>query len=277
MAKITTEKITDIPETMLIPLYCKAAETKLEKSIINDLKAVDMVNRIDYDFTRFNKVWMSQLGVAIRTMILDREVRNFINRNKNVVIVNLGCGLDTRIERLNNTTFYKWYDLDVPEAIELRNKFFQETETIHFIAKSIFDYSWLDDINIQGGKPLLFVAEGLFMYFEENDLKELLNKIAERFPNAEILFESVGSMMVGRSKQHDAVRHTNGKAEFKWGIKDGRIIEGWNEKIQYINQWAFFDYHRERIKNGFMRFLISLPWFKKNMGSRIVHLKINNK
>lgn len=275
MIKITTEKITDIPETMLIPLYCKAAETKQEKPIINDPKAVDMVDHIDYDFTKFNKVWMSQLGVAIRTMIFDREIRNFINQNKNAVIVNLGCGLDTRIERLTNTAFYKWYDLDVPEAIELRNKFFNETESIHFIPKSIFDYSWLDEIKSQG-KPLLIVAEGLFMYFEENDLKELFNKLTERFPNAEILFESVAPMMVGRSKQHDAVKHTNGKAEFKWGIKDGKIIENWNTKIQYINQWAFFDYHRERVKNGFLRFLVSLSWFKKNMGSRIIHLKINN-
>lgn len=273
MTKVTTKSITDIPETMLIPLYCKATETKLEKPIIRDPKAIEMMERIDYDFSKFNKIWMSQLGVAIRTEILDREIRNFIDRNENAIIVNWGCGLDTRIGRLNDAPFSKWYDLDVPEAIELRTKFFEETEFNRFIAKSIFDFSWMDDIQADG-KPLLFIAEGLFMYFEEKDLKTLFDTVAKRFPGAEILFESVAPMMVGRSKQHDAVKHTEGKAEFKWGIKDGKVVDRWNEKIKYLNQWAFFDYHRERVKNGFARFLISIPWFSNNFGSRIIHLKI---
>jgi len=273
MNKITTEKITDIPETMLIPLYCKAAETKLERPIIRDQKAIDIVGRIDYDFLKFNKVWMSQLGVAIRTEILDREVRRFIEKHKNAVIINLGCGLDTRLERLKDTDFFRWYDLDVPEAIELRRHFFEETLSNRFIAKSVFDFSWIDEVASKG-TSILFVAEGLFMYFKEDDLKLLFSRLIQHFPGAEILLETLGPKIVGHSKKHDAVKHTDGKAEFKWGLNDGKLLEAWSPSIEFLNQWHFFDYHRERVKNILFRSTVSISWFKKNFGSRIVHLKI---
>lgn len=274
MTKITLEKITDIPETMLIPLYCKAAETKREDMIINDVKAVEIIDRIDYDFSKFDKIWMSQLGVAVRTMIFDREVGRFIEQNKNAIVVNLGCGLDTRPERLKDIEVAVWYDLDVPEAIELRKNFFNETEHNCFISKSVFDFTWIDDIRTEG-KPILFVAEGLFMYFEESELRVLFNKLAEHFPDSEILFECIAPMIVGKSKQHDAVKHTNGKAEFKWGINNGKLMESWNPKIKFLDQWEFFDYHRRRIKRGF-RMMLGFPGVKKNFDSRIIHLKFNS-
>lgn len=275
MTKIVIGKITDIPETMLIPLYCKTAETKREDAIIQDSKALEIIDRIDYDFSKFSKIWMSQLGVAIRTEIFDREITKFIKDHKHPVIVNLGCGLDTRIERLKGIGMFDWYDLDVSEAIELRTKFFDESKHMHFIPKSVFDFSWMGDID-RDGKSLLFVAEGLFMYFEEKDLRVLFNTLTEYFPDSEMLLEGLAPMIVGRSKKHDAVKHTDGKAEFKWGINNGEIMETWNSKIEYINQWEFFDYHKKRVKNRFFRFLVSMKFFKKNFGSRIIHLKIKD-
>ena len=116
---IAKKNLTGIPETMLIPLWAKAEETQRVNPIIRDTKAEKIIKTIDYDFSKFNKSWMSQTGIAIRTFILDRAVEKFLSVNDNAIIINLGAGLDTRYERLSPNRIKCWYDLDVPEAIQI--------------------------------------------------------------------------------------------------------------------------------------------------------------
>ena len=211
-------KLTGIPETMLIPLWAKSVESTRSDPIISDPKAVEIVSRMDYDFSRFSRSWLSQVGVAVRTRILDDAVLDFLSRNPGAVVVNLGAGLDTRYERLKNENIGCWYDLDVPEAITFRRMFFSESERNRFIAESVFNLSWLKNIESRSG-PALVIAEGLLMYFSEFELKALFRSMAARLSGSEMLFEMLAPMLVGRSKYHDSVNRIGGKIEFKWGLR----------------------------------------------------------
>ena len=142
------QKLNGIPETMLIPLWAKARETHNQNPIIKDARAMEIIAGIDYDFSVFEKSWLTQVGVAIRTLILDEAVESFLKQNRNAAVINWGAGLDTRSGRLTNRDYHCWYDLDVPEAIELRKNFFQEDDKHRFIPKSIFDLSWLQDVDV---------------------------------------------------------------------------------------------------------------------------------
>ncbi len=135
-------KLTGIPKTLLIPLRARYLETKKKNGIIHDPKTVEIWDRIEYDFTeKENDVSVgSQIGVSIRTEILDEAVQEFLKKEPHGVVVNLGCGLDTRFYRIDNGSV-SWYDLDVPEAIDLRRKFFDETDRFRFISKSVTDFS----------------------------------------------------------------------------------------------------------------------------------------
>ena len=133
------QNLTGVPETLLIPLWMRAAETNRMHPIMEDHKAVEMVSRIEYDFTVFEKSRLSQTGVSIRTRILDDAVKYFIMHNCNPVVINLGAGLDTRCERLPLVKG-TWYDLDLPEVIDLRRRFFSETGQYRMIPKSLFDF-----------------------------------------------------------------------------------------------------------------------------------------
>jgi len=95
---------------------------------------------------------------AVRTEILDNATKAFIHKNPDSVIVNIGCGLDTRYSGLYNGKI-RWYDLDLPESIKLRKQFFKETDRYYMIAKSVFDYRWIQEI--PKGKPVLIIAEGV--------------------------------------------------------------------------------------------------------------------
>jgi len=270
--KIVKQNLKGVPETLLIPLWARAVEVKQSRPIIKDCLSAKMMEEIDYDFTKFDKEWPTQISVVIRTELLDKATREFISKNPDAVIINLGCGLDTRFFRLNNGKIH-WYDLDLPESIHIRKQFFQETESHKMIAKSIFDYSWIEDIDLTN-EPVLIIAEGLMMYFTEQEVKEVMSKLTNAFPEAEMLLETVPVSLVKRSKKQDLIKKQYQiEAQFQWGIKKGEEIEKLDDRIKFIEDWHYFDYHRERWK--IIRWLSLIPTFKNRFGNRIVHLKFN--
>ncbi|MGZ7134728.1 MAG: class I SAM-dependent methyltransferase [Methanobacterium sp.] len=140
------QDLKGIPETSLIPLWARAVEAKQPHPIIIDEKAIEIMEQIDYDFSKFNNQEPTQISIAIRTEILDKATKDFIEKYPTAVIINLGCGLDTRFLRVDNDKIH-WYDLDLPEPIQIRRHFFDETTRYKMIAKSVFDYSWIEDID----------------------------------------------------------------------------------------------------------------------------------
>ncbi|HPQ68399.1 MAG TPA: class I SAM-dependent methyltransferase [bacterium] len=262
-------KLTGIPETMLIPLWARAVETKMPRPIVRDDRASEILERIDYDFSKFAKAKFSQLGVSIRTMLLDNAVRAFLNRQPSACIINLGAGLDTRRERLGCANVV-WYDLDLPEAIALRRRFFSETPPCRFIESSVFDESWIERVNVTG-KAVLLIAEGLLVYFAEEELKPLFATLAARFPGAEMLVEVQGPAIVGRARQHDSLKTIEQRPEFKWGAKDARVITRWHPRIEFVEEWCFFDYHQDRA--GWFGYFARLPFIRSWIAPRIVRLR----
>ena len=262
-------KLKGVSKTLLITLRARYLETKKTNGIISDPKSVEILDRIEYDFSGKNEISViSRLGVVIRTEILDEQTEMFLSKNPDAVVVNLGCGLDTRFYRLNNN-MVKWYDLDLPEAIELRKQFFAETDNYKFISKSVFDFSWMKII--PKNKPTLFIAEGLLMYFTEDEVKLILKKIGEEFLGSEMLFEAVPTFMAKRSMYSDVKKHG---VQFKWGIKTGKKMEKWDIGIQFINEWYYVDRHKD--KQPFLIRLASLlPPLRKSV--KIIYIKFSAK
>lgn len=142
---------------MLIPLWARAVESKGAPPIIRDEIAVENVSRLPDDFSVLDNAHRSRLGVAIRSALIDDATRCFLQRKPNGILVNLGAGLDTRYARLA-LDGVRWYDLDVPGAIALQSRFFAETGVHRFLAKIVFDRSWINDIGVPAD-PILFIAE----------------------------------------------------------------------------------------------------------------------
>jgi O-methyltransferase involved in polyketide biosynthesis len=221
---VVQARLKGVPETMLIPIRARYLESKKEDGILSDPKTIEILDRIECDFSGKKEISLgTQLGVSIRTEILDEQVNRFLAKNPNAVVVNLGCGLDTRFHRLDNG-YVTWYDLDVPEAIELRRNFFSETDRFRFISKSVTEFSWLE--TIPKNEPLLFIAEGLLMYFTESEVKEILRRIGSSHGKAEMLLEAMSPFIAKRTRRHVDVKQYH--APFKWGIKTGADLEQWN-------------------------------------------------
>ncbi|HSD85599.1 MAG TPA: class I SAM-dependent methyltransferase, partial [Anaerolineae bacterium] len=167
-------KITLSPEqeTLLIPLYAKAQQGN---PLFFDHQAQDILNRVDYDFSRLRVPYKTVVLVCQRAKKLDAVARIFLAEHPRGVVLHLGCGLDSRFWRVDNGQV-EWYDLDMPPVIELRRQFFSEHERYHPIASSVSDLDWLNAVTT-AGRPVLIMAEGLLMYLDESDVRRLVLRL----------------------------------------------------------------------------------------------------
>lgn len=272
-----TDNLTGVAETLMITLYARATETKRSEPILSDRKAVEIADQVDYDFSKYEKGWSSQLGCVIRARAYDQIVQNFLETYPSAVIINLGAGLCTRFFRVDNGEVH-WYDVDFPEVIALRRKFFEESDRRHFIAKSLLDFTWMDSIHRQPNQPMLVIYEGVAMYLSEADNRALLQQIEARFSPVEVLFDVLSRKSAKTTQQHDTVSKTN--AEFKWGIDQSNELESWSPAIRlkqevfYLSQ--FLDYP-QRLPMPLRLIAQLFPFIPmalfKNSG-RIVHLQV---
>ena len=264
------QKLTGVPETLLVPLWARAIETKHPDPIVKDEKAVQIMDQIDYDFSKFKNQEPTQVSVAVRTEILDNATKAFIDKYPTATIINIGCGLDTRFLRVDNGQII-WYDLDLPEVISIRKQFFSESGRHKMIAKSVFDYSWIDDIN--ANEHILIIAEGILMYLTEQEVKDIMSKLADAFKEAEMLLETTPASLVKQNEKQDLIKDQYQiEARLQWGIKKGKDIEKLNSNIEFIEDWHYFDYHKDRWK--LIRGLSLIPGFKDRFGNRIVHIQL---
>lgn len=104
------------------------------------------MNKIDYDFSSAEEDSTMSNGVIARTLVFDELVEDFIDRNPDCTIVNIACGLDTRFYRMDNGKL-RWYNLDLPETIAVRDQIYQESGRVSTIGISHWILAWADQID----------------------------------------------------------------------------------------------------------------------------------
>ena len=221
-----------VQETMLIPLWARAVENERPDAILRDAKAAKMVASIDYDFDKFAKGKASQTGCCLRASIMDEWAREYLVRYPEGTIVEIGVGLDTRFERLDNGRAV-WFGLDLPDVVALRRRFFEETDRRRFIAESVLAPGWIGQVQEAAeaaSAPVMFVAEGVLMYFEEAQVQRLFRTLATGFPGSTLAFDAMSPLMLRMQKRHDTVKHVD--AGFRWGIARIREIEEWDSRFK---------------------------------------------
>lgn len=260
-AQPTVHNLSTVSRSLLIPLYYRAMESLRPDALVRDPKAVELVGRLDVDFSDVRKLKDEQVNYLLRMREFDRRARAFLAEHPAGVIVDLGCGLDTRFERVDNGQV-AWYGLDLPEVIEMRKELLDETPRSHFIGCSVLDFSWMDALSGQTG--ILFLAEAMLVYLEEADVKRLVRALTERFPGAELVCDAYAPVVVRLHPRPPAVPRP------RWGLKDDRDVEAWAPGIRLLGRWYYFDESEPRV--GAFRLMRYIPFFARMV--RVVHYRL---
>lgn len=220
MADKHLAELGDVQETLFIPLLARARETRKPRAILRDQKAVEMVEAIDFDEAKYGRAGLAAV-LVLRTAIFDSWVRTFLDQHPAGTVVEIGTGLNTRFERVDNGTM-NWIDLDLPDTIELRRRFFTDSARRRMVAGSFLDDGWLQTVAELPG-PYFFVSDGVLVYLAEADVSAALSRIAGRFPGALIAFDTYGQRTF--EGQHRLAAKSGIQARWQWSCDDPRSLE----------------------------------------------------
>lgn len=238
MAKLTIELADPVSKTLLIPLWARAVEQREPEPLVPDPVASMMVDRIDYDWRRIRLGRGDLVQCVVRLREFDRFVRDFLRRHPAGTVVHLGCGLDARFQRVDNG-LVRWFDLDLPQVIDLRRRLLPESDRNRYLADSAFDTSWMTALDDDATDHVLFVAEAFFLYFDEAQVKALILALQSRFPGAELVCDVCTPLARWIDNLH--LLFMRSAARIRWAVRDPRDVETWSPGIRLVESFSYFD------------------------------------
>ena len=248
-------------ETLIIPLYARKVCSELYPNLYRDETAVRLINEIDYDFSEAEKKSHSlmqrfgSLEVAMRQNDLAFEVRDYLKGHPNAAVVNLGCGLDSTGRSCDNGSC-KIYNLDFPDVIAVRNELLPAGEREENIPCDLNNTEWFRKIDSSNGA--VFFASGVFYYFLTEQVKALVQGMADAFPGSVLVFDAANRTavkMIAKTWLKSAKIKDVGAY---FAVSDAKSeLSLWDGRLQVTSRGYMLGYNdlRDPSVSGFFRFL----------------------
>lgn len=228
-------QLDKVQETLLLPLWGRAVEARRPNPLLIDEKASEIIENINYDFSviteNMNK--LSQLAWVARCLQIDRMLSEFIEEHPRATIINVGCGMDTTFDRIDNGQIM-FYELDLPDVIALREQFFEPDPRRKTIACSFLNSSWLDEVEVEDG--LFCIAAGVLYYYDEHQIKDFFKKMAETFGRCDFAFDFLSpfGVKMGNKKVLEAGGMNEATLVKSWGVERAAGLEAWDSGIKIL-------------------------------------------
>jgi O-methyltransferase involved in polyketide biosynthesis len=265
VSETSYQDLSGVTETLLITLAIRAFESQRPDALIKDERAEQLVGQMDQDLLRSKLAKIedySQVATILRSREFDHHARDFLSRHPEAVVVHIGCGLDSRFERVDNGQV-EWYDLDLPDVIELRRKLIGgEGARYHLLGCSVLDSAWLDTVSAHRQRPFLFLAEGVLMYFDEAQVQSLVLTLQKRFPDAELVFDAFSPFFSRANNLRVTLAQVGARSH--WALKHGIDLERWSDGIRLLDERFPFQYPEPRLGRALA--VRRVPFFTKTIG-----------
>lgn len=208
-----------VNKTLYIPLYGKACVSR-KGLILQDQKAEEIWDAEGFPLKgKAKSKWLSY-NMGMRSAVFDRWLEEAMAQLPDAVILHAGCGLDSRIERVGDRG-HQWYDVDFPEVIGERKRYFSGTENYHMVASDIRNMDWLSQVDPRGGA--IIVMEGVSMYLPMPELLEVLKQWKNYFGEVRILMDTYTVFAAKATKYKNPINEVG--VTQVYGFDDPRVLE----------------------------------------------------
>jgi O-methyltransferase involved in polyketide biosynthesis len=233
--------IPDLTKTMFLPVLARAIESAKSKPLMIDNIALNIISKVDREISEMASSIpeLSRLEWIVRSLYIERIIKDFIERYPDGTVVNIGCGLDTIYERVDNFSGL-WYDLDLSEVIEVRKLFMSESDKRKFISALFLDTGWFKKID--HNEHVMFVAGGVFYYFREKEIRRFLANLGFVFPACEMVLDVISPTGVRATNRILKKIFCGNNACLKWAVKDLKEILNWNPGFRLLGKFYTFKY-----------------------------------
>ena len=231
-----------VQKTLLLPLWARAREAYKENPIIDDKYAGDIIGNINFDFSNIESEFaeLEQLNWVIRAYNFDNIVQTFI-KDKESAVINLGAGLDTGFQRVDNGNVL-WVNVDLPDVSALRQKLIPDSEREITVAKSLFDFTWIDDIaRYTKGRSVMLISAGVLFYFPASEVESLFRKLSVVYPSAHFVFDTMPWLLVWAANLEIRRRKLENTIPlFGWYLNKASRLRKWVNKLQVIEEYPMY-------------------------------------
>lgn len=238
---MTQVDLNGVAETAMWTLYTRANEAQRLDGVLKDPQCVELFEAIDYPFE--NKFGRDQTGLhGEKSRVFDTVVRKWLTENPSGTVVELGAGLETQFDRLDNGTV-SWVCVDLDEVIAVRGEFLAPTDRCRYIAADARDVSWFDQID---SGPVLVTAQSFLMFLPEDQVRQLLVAIIDRFPGVEIVFDTISPVISQKMVNGYSPTENYRFPAAPWGIKRDDIaplLQRWHAGIASVEVQSFGAVH----------------------------------
>lgn len=274
--------LSDVSVTALLTLFARVAASQGRAPILHDRAAhalaaqlsphLDAGNRLHRMLLTGKLPARLALFLGLRARRYDAYAQDFLHRHPTGVIVNLGCGLDTRFERLDDAVVDvgggpRVVEIDLPPMITLKRTLIEEHPRHPLIPASVLDHTWMNELDRYDDRRFLFLAEGLFMYFQPQEVKSLVLELLARFPGSELVCEVFNAFWTRppldawvASKLRRQL-YLGPDARFRFGVSHSRELESWHPDLRFLDDWSFLDEIDPQL--GFYRLLGRVDWIRR--------------
>ncbi len=245
MKDLDFSNLAGVERTTLMTLYWRGMESEQPEPLLHDDVAARLLPHLEAEFSYLRKSKDDQLFNVLRTRKFDRWTRDFINVHPRGTVVDLGCGLDARKQRIGGSGV-RWFGVDLPEVVGFRKKVYSDPPGFNLIPYSVLDFGWMEKVIGNNGDAYHFSAQGLLPYLKEGEVRRMVLGLRERFPGCELVFDAMSPFMVKLHNHHPWVKKMN--LRFYWGLKQDEGLEDWAEGIKLKGSWLYFDDPEPRMK-----------------------------
>lgn len=223
-------RLTSEQQTLLLTLYARAIDSHSKQPILGDQSAAETLARLDYPLDRVRTRRDTAAGVLCRTRRLDEWTTEFLATHPDAVVLNLGCGLDDRVARVDPPPGVRWYDVDYPEVIALREKLYAPRRNQQMLGSSVVDFQWLESVPTD--RPTMVTAEGLLMYLAEDQVEGLVRRLAAHVDSGRLACDIELPWAARMAKYDPALRRTG--AIHQWGIRELDHLADWVPSMRLL-------------------------------------------
>ncbi|MFD4253882.1 class I SAM-dependent methyltransferase [Amycolatopsis thermoflava] len=217
-------------ETLLLTLYARALDSKLPHPILGDADSAALADTIEYDFARLKLKPSLICGTALRAKKLDDAVRGFVAAHPRAVVLDLGCGLDTRVLRCDPPAGVGWYDIDFPDVVALRTQLLPDRS--ERLGVDLTEPGWLDPL--PRDRPAMIVAEGLLPFLPGDTFQRMTRELTAHFDTGELAINGYTRFAAWSMKYHPAIKAIGITAA--QGFDDPRTPETWNAGLTLVEE-----------------------------------------
>ena len=193
--------MNNVNRTLYIPLWGKAYVSR-KGIILHDPKAEEIWAAEGFPLRgRSASKWLAYY-MGMRAAVFDDWVCEQMKRFPESTVIHLGCGLDSRAERVTRGE-HLWYDVDFPAVIQERRRYYEESSTYRMVAADVREEEWLAEI--PAGRRAIVVMEGVSMYLAPEEYRSLCASLRRRCGKISLLVDCYTQLGAKGSKYKNPV------------------------------------------------------------------------